>query len=41
MGTTPGYQSPENRVNGNGGSDIYSIGKVMLEIMTEHPVYII
>ena len=41
---TPGYLTPENRVNGSGGSfesDIYSIGKVMLEIMKEHPVYII
>ena len=43
-GGIPGYQAPENRVNGSGGSfesDIYSIGKVMLEIMKEHPVYII
>ena len=43
-GGIPGYQAPENRVNGSGGSfesDFYSIGKVMLEIMKEHPVYII
>jgi serine/threonine-protein kinase PknG len=41
-GGTPGFMAPE--VPKDGGSfeaDIYSIGKVMLEIMTELPVQII
>jgi len=38
-GGTPGFMAPEvPRVGGSFESDIYSIGKVMLEIMTELPV---
>lgn len=41
-GGTPGFMAPEVPINGGSfESDIYSIGKVMLEIMTELPVQII
>ena len=40
FGGTEGFQAPETRYTGGSfASDIYSIGKVMLEIMTELPVY--
>ena len=36
---TPGFVAPEVfRVGGSFESDIYSIGKIMLEIMTQLPV---
>jgi len=41
-GGTKYFQAPETKENGQGGSfesDIYSLGKVMLEIMTELPEY--
>ena len=41
-GGTPGFMAPEVPIYGGSfESDIYSIGKVMLEIMTELPVIII
>ena len=41
-GGTPGFMAPEvPKYGGSFEADIYSIGKVMLEIMTELPVQII
>ena len=41
-GGTPGFMAPEvPKFGGSFESDIYSVGKVMLEIMTELPVHII
>jgi len=42
IGGTPGFMAPEvPYIRGSFDSDIYSIGKVMLEIMTQYPVKII
>ena len=41
-GGTPGFMAPEVPIEGGSfESDIYSIGKIMLEIMTQLPVQMI
>ena len=42
FGGTPGFMAPEvPKIGGSFDSDIYSAGKIMLEIMTQYPVRII